>query len=175
MKKIIICIILVLGLISIPVGRGIYFFRKGCEAFAKSLNGEAVIQFEKSIKANPYFIKSYFYLVVAYVEWGSQSVHYQEHNEEELAKLESETRGRAEEILKTALRRFPYHPYRDDIQYLLGQIYDKDSMNGGYVWDRKKAIEGYKELIRKYPKSKYFKDAEERIQVLKKDTLVALQ
>jgi tetratricopeptide (TPR) repeat protein len=165
-RKIIICLILVLGLISIPVGRGIYHFQKGCKVLANTFHGEAVIEFERAIKANPYFLKPYLYLAVAYAEWGSASLHYKEYDEEGFAKLKNETRGKAEEILKTALKRFPYHPYRDDIQYLLGQIYDKDSMNGGYVWDRKKAIEGYKELIKKYPKSKYVKEAEERINAL---------
>jgi outer membrane protein assembly factor BamD (BamD/ComL family) len=165
-KKTIIFLILILGLISIPIGRGIYFFRRGYTAFTKTLYGQAVIEFERAIKANPYFLKPYLYLAVAYAEWGSASLHYKEYDEEGFAKLKNETRGKAEEILKTALKRFPYHPYRDDIQYLLGQIYDKDSMNGGYVWDRKKAIEGYKELIKKYPKSKYVKEAEERINAL---------
>lgn len=172
-KKIIICLILISGLTSIPIGRGIYFFRKGYKALANTFHGEAEREFEKSIKANPFFLEAYIYLAVAYAEWGSRSIHYKEYDEEGFVKLKNGTLGKSEEILKTALRRFPYHPYKDDIQYLLGQIYDKDSMNGGYVWDRKKALESYKELIRKYPKSRHVKEAKERIKDLE-EKLIAV-
>lgn len=172
-RKIIICIILISGLISIPVSRGGYFFVKGFRALINQFDGEAVRQFEKSIKANPCFLEAYICLAMAYTEWESRSVHYKEHNKEELAKLEDETLGKAEQALKTALRRFPYHPYRDDIQYMLGRIYDEDSTNGGCVWDRKKAVEGYRELIKRYPKSRYVKKAKERINSLEKNLSVA--
>lgn len=167
-KKIIISLILILALISIPIGRGIYFFRKGYKALANTFHGEAEREFEKSIKANPFFLEAYIYLAVAYAEWGSRSIHYKEYDEAGFERLKNGTLGKAEEILKTALRRFPYHPYKDDIQYLLGQIYDQDSNNGNCVWDRQKAIEGYKELVRRYPKSRHVKEANERIKDLEK-------
>ncbi len=174
-KKIIICLILITVLISIPIGRSIYFFRKGYIALAKRYHGESEREFEKSIKINPYFIEAYVCLAAAYTDWGSKSIHYKEYDEEGFIKLKNGTLGKAEEILKTALRRFPYHVYRDDIQYMLGEIYDQDPNNGNCVWDRQKALEGYKELIRKYPKSRYAKKVKERIKDLEKDRLVASQ
>lgn len=165
-RKIIICIILVLGLISIPIGRSVYFFVKGFKALAHGLSGQATRHLEKSVKANPYFLDAYFYLALAYVDWAGDSLHYIQQTEESLLGLKTELMGRAEELLKIALKRFPFHPYRDDIQYMLGSMYDEDHRNGGYIWDREKAIEGYKELIKKYPKSRYVKEAKERIESL---------
>ena len=174
-KKIIICIILAIGLISIPVGRGIYFFVKGFKALVNSLSGQATRHLEKSVKANPYFLEAYFYLALAYVDWAGDSLHYIQQDEESLLGLKTELMGRAEELLKTALKRFPYHPYRDDIQFMLGSMYDEDHRNSGYIWDRDKAIKDYRELIKKYPKSRYVKKARERIEVLNQTLSAVLQ
>jgi len=121
---------------------------------------------EKSVKTNPNFLEAYMLLALAYAEWGSSSLHYIEHDEEGIIKLKSETLGRAEDILKTALARFPYHHFRDDIQYMLGWIYDQDSRNSGYVWDKSKAIQNYKQLVSKYPNSRYVQKAKKRIEAL---------
>jgi len=174
-KRIVIGFILAIGLISIPIIRSGYFFVRALKPLINRWNGEAVWWLEKSIKANPYFLEPYIGLAIAYTEWGSRSLHYKEYDEGGFIKLKTGTLGKAEQILKTALRRFPYHIYRDDMQYMLGWIYDEDSTNSGCVWDRKKAIEGYRELIRKYPKSRYVQEARERIKSLQKDTLLASQ
>ena len=172
-KRIIICLILV-TLVSIPIMRGGYFFVRALKPLINRWNGEAVWWLEKSIKANPYFLEPYIGLAMAYTEWGSRSLHYKEYDEEGFIKLKTGTLGKAEQILKTALRRFPYHIYRDDIQYRLGWIYDEDSTNSGCVWDREKAIEGYKKLISKYPESRYVQEAKERIEALE-EKLVAVR
>jgi len=169
-RKIVICLILV-ALVSIPIMRSGYFFVRALKPLINRWNGEAVWWLEKSIKANPYFLEAHICLAMAYTEWGSRSLHYKEYDEEGFIKLKIETLCKAEQILKTALRRFPYHIYRDDIQYRLGWIYDEDSTNSGCIWDREKAIEGYRELINKYPKSRYVKKAKERIRALETNIL----
>lgn len=157
---------LVTGIISFSIAASGYFFMRGLKAFRNGFEGESVKYLEKSVKANPNFIEAYMALALAYAEWGSSSLHYIQHDEEGLTKLRSETLGRAEDILKTALNRFPYHHFRDDIQYMLGRIYDEDSKNSGYVWDKNKAIQGYIQLVSEYPHSRYAQKAKKRIEAL---------
>ncbi len=159
---------LVMGIIGFPVVEGGYYFIRGLLAFRQGFEGESVRYLEKSVKTNPNFLEAYMSLALAYTEWGSSSLHYIEHDGEGLAKLKSETLGRAEETLNTALRRFPYHHFRDDIQYMLGWIYDEDSRNSGHIWDRSKAIHSYEQLISKYPNSRYVQKAKKRLAVLTK-------
>jgi len=163
-----ICLVFVIGITVVPVAKSGYYLTKGVTAFRQGLEGESVRYLEKSVKTNPNFLEAYMSLALAYTEWGSSSLHYIQHDEEGLRKLKSETLGRAEDILETALARFPYHHFRDDIQYMLGWIYDEDSRNSGYVWDRSKAIQSYEQLINKYPKSKYVQKAKERLAALTK-------
>lgn len=163
-----ICFILTAGIAVVPVAKGSYYFIRGLVALRGGLECESIKHLEKSIKANPNFIEAYLFLALAYVEWGNSSKHYIEHDEEGLIKLKSETLGRAEDILKTALARFPYHHFRDDIQYMLGWVYDENSRNSGYVWDRSKAIQSYEQLISKYPNSKYVQKVKERLAALTK-------
>jgi len=49
---------------------------------------------------------------------------------------------------------------------MLGQIYDEDARNTGYLWDKDKTIQGYKQLASEYPHSKYAQKARERTEVL---------
>jgi len=165
-RILLICFMLVIGIIVFPVAKGGYYFIKGLIALNQGFEGESVRYLEKSIKTNPNFLEAYISLALAYAEWGSSSRHYIEHDEEGLIKLKSETLGKAEEILNTALRRFPYHHFRDDIQYILGWIYDQDSRNSGCIWDRSKAIQNYKQLVAKYPNSRYVQRARKRIEEL---------
>jgi tetratricopeptide (TPR) repeat protein len=165
-KILLICFVLVAGMLVVPLAEGGYYFIRGLIALNQGFEGKSVKYLEESIKANPSFLEAYMLLALAYTEWGSSSLHYIEHNEEGLIKLKSETLGRAEEILNTALRRFPYHHFRDDIQYMLGWIYDLDSRNSGYVWDRNKAIQSYQQFICKYPNSRYVQKAKKRVEVL---------
>lgn len=155
-------------MLTVPVAKGGYYFIKGLIALNQGFDGESVRYLEKSIKVNPNFLEAYMSLALAYTEWGSSSRHYIEHDEEGLTKLKSETLGKAENVLKTALSRFPYHYFRDDMQYMLGWIYDADSRNSGYVWNRSKAIQSYEQLISKYPNSKYVQPAKERLAALTK-------
>ena len=159
---------LVVGIIAFPVGKSGYYFIKGLMAFRNGFEGESVRCLEKSVKTNPHFPEAYMLLALAYAEWGSSSSHYIEHDDEELTKLKSETLGRAEDILKTALTRFPFHYLRDDIQYMLGWIYDKDSRNSDYVWDKDKAVQGYTQLLSNYPRSRYAQKASQRLAALTK-------
>jgi tetratricopeptide (TPR) repeat protein len=165
-RILLISFMLVAGMIAFPVAKGGYYFIKGLMAFRQGLEGESVRYLERSVKTNPNFLEAYMSLALAYAEWGSSSLHYIEHDEEGLAKLKSETLGRAENILKAALARFPYHHFRDDIQYMLGRIYDEDSKNSGYVWDKNKAIQGYIQLVSEYPHSRYAQKAKKRIEAL---------
>ncbi len=161
-----ICFILAAGIAVVPVAKGGYYFARGLIALRGGLEGESVKHLEKSIKANPNFIEAYMLLALAYAEWGSSSKHYIEHDEEGLIKLKSETLGKAEDILKSGLTKVPYHYLKDDMQYMLGRIYDEDVRNSGYAWDKDKAIQGYTQLVSKYPHSKYAQKARERIEVL---------
>ncbi len=151
---------------AVPVVEGGYYFVRGLIALRGGLESESIKHLEKSIKANPNFIEAYMLLVLAYAEWGSSSKHYIEHDEQGIAKLKSETLGRAEDILKTALRRFPYHYLRGDMQYMLARIYDEDARDSGYVWDKDKAIQGYTQLVSEYPKSRYAQESRERLAAL---------
>jgi tetratricopeptide (TPR) repeat protein len=152
------------GIVTVPVVESGYYFIRGLTAFRGGFEGESVKYLEKSIKANPNFLEAYMLLALAYAEWGSSSKHYIEHDEEGLIKLKSETLGKAEDVLKIALARFLFH--KDRIQYMLARIYDGDTRNSGYVWNKDKAIQGYKQLVSKYPHSKYAQRARERIEVL---------
>lgn len=167
-RTLLISFMLVMGIIAFPVAKSGYYLIKGLVSLRNGFEGESVKYLEKSVKTNPNFLEAYMSLALAYTEWGSSSLHYIEHDEEGLARLKSETLGKAEEILNTALRRFPYHHFRDDIQYMLGWIYDQDSRNTGYVWDKSKAIQNYKQLVAKYPNSKYVQKAKERLAALTK-------
>lgn len=167
-RILLICFMLVMGIIAFPAAKSGYYFIRGLLEFTQLFEGESVRYLEKSVKANPNFLEAYMFLALAYTEWGSSSLHYIEHDEEGLARLKSETLGRAEDILKTALARFPYHHFRDDIQYMLGRIYDEDSRNSSYVWDKNKAIQSYEQLISKYPGSRYVQKAKERLAALTK-------
>lgn len=51
---------------------------------------------------------------------------------------------------------------------MLGWIYDEDTRNPGYFWDRDKAISGYTQLIKNYLNSQYAQKAAERIDILAK-------
>ncbi len=157
---------LILGIIAFPVVEGGYYFIRGLLSLRGGFEGKSVKYLGKSIKANPNFLESYMLLALVYAEWGSSSKHYIEHDEEGLIKLKSETLGRAEDVLKTALTRFPFH--KDRIQYMLARIYDDDARDSGYVWDKDKAIQGYKQLASEYPHSKYAQKVRERIEVLTK-------
>ena len=161
-----ICFVLVIGVLIIPIAESRYYFVRGLIAFRNGFEGESVRYLEKSIKTNPNFPEAYMLLALAYAEWGSSSLHYMEYDEQGIAKLKSETLGRAEDILKTALTRFPFHYLRDDMQYMLGWIYDKDSRNSSYVWDKNKAVQGYTQLVSKYPHSRYAQKARQRLEVL---------
>ena len=152
------------GIAVVPVAKSGYYFVRGLIALRGGLESESIKHLEKSIKANPNFLEAYMLLALAYAEWGSSSKHYIEHDEEGLIKLKSETLGRAEDVLKTALARFPFH--KDRIQYMLARIYDEDARDSGYVWDKDKAIQGYIQLVSEYPHSKYAQKARERIEVL---------
>ncbi len=163
-KILLICFILTAGILIIPLVESGYFFIRGLSAFRGGLESESIKHLEKSIKTNPNFIEAYMLLSLAYAEWGSSSKHYIEHDEEGLTKLKTETLGRAEDVLKTALARFPSH--KDRIQYMLARIYDEDARNTGYVWDKNKAIQGYTQLVSEYPHSRYVQEARERIEVL---------
>jgi len=164
-KKIfLISFVLILVIIAFPVVEGGYYFIRGLSAFRGGFEGKSVKYLEKSVKTNPHFPEAYMLLALAYAEWGSSSKHYIEHDEEGLIKLKSETLGRAEDVLKTALARFPFN--KDRIQYMLARIYDGDSRNTGYVWDKDKAIQGYTQLVSQYPHSRYAQKARERIEVL---------
>jgi len=165
-KILLISFMLAVGMIAFPVVKGGYYFIRGQSAFRGGFEGESVRYLEKSIKTNPNFFETYMLLALAYAEWGSSSKHYIEHDEEGLIKLKSETLGRAEDVLKIAIARFPFH--KDRIQFMLGRIYDGDARNTGYVWDKDKAIQGYKQLASDYPHSKYAQKARERIEVLSK-------
>lgn len=165
-RILLICFMLVMGLITFPVGKSGYYFIKGLMAFRNGFEGESVRCLEKSVKINPNFIEAYILLALAYAEWGSSSLHYIEHDDEELTKLKSETLEKAENILRIALVRFPSYYLRDDIQYMLGWVYDKDSRDSGHVWDKDKAIQSYEQLINKYPKSKHVQKAKKRIEAL---------
>jgi len=165
-KILLICFILTAGIAVVPVAKGGYYFVRGLIALRGGIEGESIKYLEKSIKTNPNFIEAYILLSLAYTEWGSSSKHYIEHDEEGLTKLKYETLSRAEDILKIALRRFPYHHFRDNIQYMLGRMYDEDARNSGYVWDKYKAIQGYTQLVSQYPHSRYAQKALERIKVL---------
>jgi len=163
-KILLICFILTAGIAVVPVAKGGYYFVRGLIALRGGFEGESVKHLEKSIKTNPNFIEAYMLLALAYAEWGSSSKHYIEHDEEGLIKLKSETLGKAEDVLKTALARFS--SCKDKIQYMLARIYDEDARNTGYVWDKDKAIKGYKQLASEYPHSKYAQKARERIEAL---------
>jgi tetratricopeptide (TPR) repeat protein len=163
-KIILISFILAAGILIIPLAESGYFFIKGLRALRQGFEGKSVKYLEKSVKINPHFPEAYMLLALAYAEWGSSSKHYIEHDEEGLIKLKSETLGRAEDVLKTALARFPFH--KDRIQYMLARIYDGDARNSGYIWDKDKAIQGYKQLTSDYPHSRYVQEARERIEVL---------
>jgi len=163
-KILLISFVLIAGIVTSTLAKGGYYFVRGLIAFRGGFEGESVRYLEKSIKTNPNFIEAYMLLALAYAEWGSSSKHYIEHNEEGLIKLKSETLSRAEDVLKAALARFPFH--KDRIQYMLARIYDEDARNTGYVWDKDKAIQGYTQLVSKYPNSKYTQKARERIEVL---------
>ena len=157
---------LVMGLIAFPVVEGGYYFIRGLLSLRGGFEGKSVMYLEKSVKINPNFLEAYMALALAYAEWGSSSLHYIEHDEQGIAKLKSETLGRAEDILKTALARFPFHYLRDDMQYMLGWIYDRDSRNSSYVWDKNKAVQGYTQLVSKYPHSRYAQKARQRLAAL---------
>ncbi len=163
-RIILICLILAIGMLVIPVAESGYCFIRGLIAFKHGFEGESARYLEKSIKANPDFIEAYMLLALAYAELASSSRHYMEYDDTGLANLKSETLKQAEDVLKTALARFPYHHFRDDIQYMLGRIYDKDSR--GHVWDKNKAIQGYKQLISGYPNSRYVQKARKCIEEL---------
>lgn len=160
---------LILGIIAFPVAKGGYYFIRGLSAFRGGFEGKSVRYLEKSVKTSPHFPGAYMLLALAYAEWGSSSKHYIEHDEEGLIKLKSETLGRAEDVLKTALARFPFH--KDRIQYMLARIYDEDTRNTGYVWDKDKAVQGYTQLVSEYPNSKYAQKAKNRIEALTKQSL----
>ena len=151
-------------MLAVPVAKSGYCFIRGLMAFKHGFEGESVRYLQKSVKANPYFIEAYMFLAVAYAEWASSSRHYMEYDDTGLANLKSETLDKADNVLKTALARFPYHHFRDDIQYMLSWIYDEDSR--GHVWDKDKAIQGYKQLISKYSTSKHVQKARKRIEAL---------
>ena len=161
-----ICLILVAAMLLVPVAKSGYCFIRGLIAFKHGFEGQSVRYLEKSIKANPDFIEAYMFLALAYAEWASSSLHYMEYDDTGLATLKSETLGKAEDVLESALARFPYHHFRDDIQYMLGRIYDEDSRNTGYVWNKDKAIQGYKQIIGQYPNSRYVQKARKRIEAL---------
>ncbi len=163
-RIILISFILAAGILIIPLAGSGYYFIRGLSAFRGGFEGESIKHLGKSIKANPNFLEAYMLLALAYAEWGSSSKHYIEHDEEGLIKLKSETLGRAEDVLKTALARFHFH--KDRIQFMLARIYDEDARNSGYVWDKDKAVQGYKQLASEYPNSKYAQKARERIEVL---------
>ena len=166
-RILLICFVFVaVVMLAVPVVKGGYYFIKGLIALNQGFEGESVKYLERSIKANPNFLEVYMSLALAYAEWGSSSRHYIEHDEEGLIKLKSETLGKAENVLKTALVRFPYHYFRDDMQYMLGWIYDEDSRDSGYIWDKNKAIQGYIQLVSEYPHSKYVQKAKERLAAL---------
>ncbi len=152
------------GIAAIAVAKSGYCFIRGLIAFKHGFEGESVRYLQKSVKANPDFIEAYMLLALAYAEWASSSRHYMEYDDTGLANLKSETLGKAEDVLKTALARFPYQHFRDDIQYMLGRIYDEDSR--GHVWDKSRAIQGYKQLISEYPNSRHVKKARKRIEAL---------
>lgn len=159
-----ISLMLAAGLLFIPLAESGYFFIKGLRALRQGFEGKSVRYLEKSIKANPHFPESYALLALAYAEWGSSSRHYMEYDEKGLIKLKSETLGKAESILKTALARFPSR--RDYFQYLLSQLYDEDARNSSCVWDKNKAIQGYNQLVSEYPHSRYAQKAKKRIEAL---------
>ncbi len=163
-----ICFVLATAMFMLSIVEGGYYFIRGLSTFRGGFEGESIKHLENSIKTNPNFLEAYMLLALAYTEWGSSSKHYIEYDEEGLARLKTETVGKAEGILKTALGRFPYHYLRDDMQYMLARIYDEDTRNTGYVWDKDKAIQGYTQLVSEYPHSKYTKKARERIEVLTK-------
>lgn len=167
-RALLVSLILAAGMAVIPVAKSGYYFIRGLIAFKHGFEGESARCLEKSIKANPYFLETHMLLALAYSEWASASLHYIEHDDVGIAKLKSDMLGRTEDVLKNALARFPYHHLRDDMQYMLGRIYDLDSRNTGYVWDKGKAIQNYKELINEYPKSRYVQKAKERIEKLSK-------
>ena len=98
-----ISLMLAAGLLFIPLAESGYFFIKGLRALRQGFEGKSARYLEKSIKANPHFPESYVLLALAYAEWGSSSRHYMEYDEKGLIKLKSETLGKAESILKTAL------------------------------------------------------------------------
>ncbi|MCX5713892.1 MAG: hypothetical protein NT033_03595 [Candidatus Omnitrophica bacterium] len=165
-KILLISFVLIAGIATATLAKSGYYFIRGLVALRGGLESESIKHLEKSIKTNPNFLEAYMLLALAYTEWGSSSKHYIEHDEEGLAKLKTETLGKAEGILKTALGRFPYHYLRDDMQYMLGRMYDNDSRNSGYVWDKNKAVQGYTQLVSQYPHSRYVQKAWERIEVL---------
>jgi len=166
-KKIfLICLVIMVGVLIInPVESG-YFFIRGLIAFTHGFNGESVRYLERAVITNPNFLESYLFLALAYAEWGSSSLHYMEYDDGGRAKLKSETLDRAEEVLNTALRKFPYHYARDRIQYMLGKIYDQDPRNSGYIWDKSKATNYYALLISEHPSSNYVEKAKKRIEAL---------
>ena len=159
-----ISLMLAAGLLLIPLAESGYFFVKGLRALRQGFEGKSVKYLEKSIKANPHFPESYAFLALAYAEWGSSSRHYMEYDEKGLIKLKSETLGKAESILKTAIARFPSR--RDYFQYLLAQLYDEDARNSGCVWDKDKAIKGYANLLSNYPHSRYAQESRQRLAAL---------
>jgi len=169
-KILLICFILAAGIAVVPLAKGGYYFVRGLLSLRGGFEGKSVRYLEKSVKTNPHFPEAYMLLALAYAEWGSSSKHYIEHDEERLIKLKSETLGRAEDVLKTALARFPFH--KDRIQYMLARIYDEDARDSGYVWDKDKAIQGYRQLASGYPHSKYVPKARERIEVLTRQAII---
>ena len=116
------CLILAAALICTPPIRSLYFFTKGITAFKQNYPGQSVKWLEKSVKSNPNFLEAYLCLAIAYAEWADKSMHYIQQDEESLAKLKTETLDRAEFLLNTALAKFPYHPLRYCIPYMLEDI-----------------------------------------------------
>jgi tetratricopeptide (TPR) repeat protein len=163
-RILLICFLLVSGILIIPVVESGYFLIKGLRALRQGFESESVRYLEKSIKVNPRFPKAYMLLALAYTEWGSSSRHYIEYDAAGLDKLKSETLGKAEDILKTALTRSSFH--KDKIQYMLGWIYDEDARSSGYIWDKDKAVQGYTQLLSNYPHSGFAQKSRERLAVL---------
>lgn len=146
-----------------------YFCKVGEAYFGDNYPGKATRWLEKSVKADPNLAKAYIALAHAHSYWGDVSFHYNDYDGEELAKLKTETKGKAEDILKTMLRKFPNHALADRAQFMLGKIYDYSVRNANHLWDGEKAIEAYTELINEYPDSEFVKKAKERIKVIRED------
>ena len=122
MKVAVLCLVFAVALMRIPIVKSFYFFARGITAFKQNYIGQSVRWLEKSVEYNPHFLEAYLCLAIAYAELADKSMHYIQQDEESLAKLKTETLGRAEFLLNTALARFPYHPLRYCIPYMFEDI-----------------------------------------------------